>query len=267
MFPDVQTRLPEIKMHLTRVGVSNVKKLLKIPTKGKPIILLANFKCFVDLPPSQKGTHMSRNLEAINELIEEIVKKPVYRLESLCEDIAIQTLAKHDYASTCEVEMESDLMAPQRTPLNRKEQNFFRLIARAKAYRKKIEKEIGAEIKGMLSYSKDIHLCTQRAKASLLVQVPDAHSVNIKDIVNILESSLSARAYCNLSEEEEKIVLKKAFSSPKFADGVVDQILKSAAEKLDLPHDMKISARCVVEDVLFTHDSYVERQATFGELR
>ncbi|NOZ77148.1 MAG: GTP cyclohydrolase I FolE2 [Euryarchaeota archaeon] len=88
MLPDVQTRKPKVRLHLTRVGVKDVRKLLKIPRGEKrPIILLANFDCYVDLPAQQKGTHMSRNLEAINEIIEEIVQKPVYELEMLCEDI------------------------------------------------------------------------------------------------------------------------------------------------------------------------------------
>ena len=43
MLPDVQTRAPDIKISLTRVGVSEVRKLLKIPRNGnRPIVLLGD---------------------------------------------------------------------------------------------------------------------------------------------------------------------------------------------------------------------------------
>ena len=59
MFCDVQATEPEIKVSLTRVGVINLKKLVKIYRKNRrPIILLPTFEVFVDLPSSQKGIHM-----------------------------------------------------------------------------------------------------------------------------------------------------------------------------------------------------------------
>jgi GTP cyclohydrolase-4 len=50
-FPDTQDNIPNIPVHLTRVGVTGVKKLLKIEREGKrPIVLLPTFDAFVDLP-------------------------------------------------------------------------------------------------------------------------------------------------------------------------------------------------------------------------
>ena len=61
-FPDTQDNIPTIPVHLTRVGVKGVKKLLKIEREGKrPIVLLPTFNAFVDLPSTQRGIHMSRN--------------------------------------------------------------------------------------------------------------------------------------------------------------------------------------------------------------
>jgi GTP cyclohydrolase-4 len=274
MLPDVQTRLPEIKIPLSRVGVTKVRKLLEIPREGdKPVILLADFKCYVDLPSFQKGTHMSRNLEAINELLEEIVKKPVYELEGLCEDIVLEVLKRHDYASRCEVEMESDLMMIRKSPSNRKEQEFVKIIATAKAYRNEtitVEKEVGAEIRGVLLHPHKngaTPACGQRARASLIVQTPEAWRVKIEDIVEILEESMSSKVYSFLTEEEEREVISAACASPKTVNQVVDDILLKAAERFDLPDDMRVSARCVAEETLLTHVSYAERSTTFRKIR
>lgn len=268
MLPDVQTRAPDIKISLTRVGVNGVRKLLKIPRNGeRPIVLLADFSCFVDLPPSQKGTHMSRNLEAINEIIGEIVGKPVYELESLCEDMVKEILKRHDYASRCEVEMESKLMMMRKAPSGKREQEFVKLIARGIAHKNKkpnIELEIGAEVRGLLLHP---HAkggpspgCGQRAGASLIVQVPSGRMVKIEDIVDILESVMSSRAYGFLTEDEEKMVLDGACISPKSASGVVDDILKEAESRFAHLTGMKATAKCTAKESLFTYDSYAEGQ-------
>ena len=266
MLPDVQTRAPDIQISLTRVGVSEVRKLLKIPREGtRPIVLLGDFSCFVDLPPSQKGTHMSRNLEAINEIIEEIVEKPVYELEGLCEDMVKEVLKRHSYASRCEVEMESKLMMMRDTPSGKKEQEFVKLIARSTAYRNKkpgTRREIGASVRGLLLHP---HAsggpspgCGQRAESSLVIQIPEGGQVKIEDIVNVLESAMSSKAYSFLTEGEEKLALEAACTTPKSASDVVDDILKEAENKFAKLSGMKATAKCTAKDSLFTFESYAE---------
>ena len=71
--PDTQDDMPNIPIKLTRVGVTGVKKLLQLERPNKrPIILLPTFDAFVDLPNNQKGVHMSRNPEAISEVLETV---------------------------------------------------------------------------------------------------------------------------------------------------------------------------------------------------
>lgn len=274
MLPDVQKWLPDIRLSLTRVGVSNVRKLLRIPLPGKkPIILLATFDCFVDLPPSQKGTHMSRNLEAINEILEEVIRKPAYELEGICGDIAEEVLRRHDYATRCEVSMESKRMVHEETPSGTPSQNFVKILAKARALKGKgTEKEVGAEVRGIIihphSREKKIGAgSSQRAYASLLISVPEGRFIDIDDIVEILEGALSAKAYGYLSESEEVKVMSSALQKSKFADDVVKDILREAIRRFQLPGYALLEARCIAEESLFTHNSMAERKATYGDLR
>ncbi len=273
MIPDVQTRLPEIKLPLTRVGVNNVRKLIRIPREGKrPIILLVNLNCFVDLPSSQKGTHMSRNLEAINEILEDITKKPVYELEGLCEDIVREITKRHEYATRCEVGMESRLMMMRKTPAGQKIQDFVKLLAKARAYRGAepgMEKEVGVEIKGVIVHpSSGSEACsTQRASATLIIEVPEGYFIKVEDLVAILEESMSTKAYGFLIESEEMQIITKAHRRRKSVEDVVEDILRGVANKFNLPDETKITARCVAEESLFTYDSLAENVETFGKLR
>jgi len=66
---DVQTEIPKNHFKLTRVGVTGVKKPIIIKREEKEIYLSAVLDVFVDLPATQKGSHMSRNVEVINGII------------------------------------------------------------------------------------------------------------------------------------------------------------------------------------------------------
>lgn len=275
MIPDVQTRLPEVKLPLTRVGVNNVRKLIRVPREGKEaLVLQVNLNCYVDLPSSQKGTHMSRNLEAINEILEEIVKKPVYELEKLCEDIAKAVIERHEYASNCEVTMDCHVMLPRSSPMKRRIQDFIKVIAKAAVLKGPTpkEKEIGAEIKGVIlhphsSLGKSVGP-TQRARAFLLLQVPEGYFIKVEDMVEILEASLSSKSYEYLSQKEEELVIEEALSKPRFPQGVVNKILEGVLMRFNsLPDSTKVTARCIAEEPLLTHESFAERVTTLRALK
>ena len=154
-FPDTQDNMPKIPVHLTRVGVTGVKKLLKIERGQKrPIVLIPKFDAFVDLPSDQRGIHMSRSPEAISEVVEEVVNKSSVEIESLCAEIVKTMMEKHKYAKVAEVRMISDFMFVKKSPVTEnKTQEMTKLIAKAVGYRNndefKIRKSIGAEVVGM----------------------------------------------------------------------------------------------------------------------
>lgn len=167
--PDVQASSPDIRINLTRVGVRNVKKLVEVArADGKrPVILISDFYIFVDLPRDIKGANLSRNFEAIYEVLEEAISAPIYEVEELCSEVAKRVLLLHEYASTAEVGMKSVYMLKRQTPvLNILCQEPATIFAEAKAFRSssssssssssngeksdiRIKKVIGAEIIGM----------------------------------------------------------------------------------------------------------------------
>ena len=104
-FPDTQDKQPNAPISLTRVGVTGVKKLVKIQRDNKrPIILLPTFDAYVDLPSTQKGVHMSRNPEAISEVIDEAVSDMEIHIEDICSNLVKSLLEKHEYAVRAETE-------------------------------------------------------------------------------------------------------------------------------------------------------------------
>ncbi len=136
--PDVQASSPEIPLNLTRVGVRNVKKLVELARKGgkRPIVLVSTFDIFVDLPSSMKGANLSRNFEAMYEVLESAVNTPFYEIEELCVEVAKRLLQRHKYASVAEVRMRSEFIAKRKTPVTAMEcQEPVVIFAEAKAFR------------------------------------------------------------------------------------------------------------------------------------
>ena len=97
--PDIQATRPAIPINLTRVGVTDVKKLIEIAREGKrPIVLIARFNIFVDLPPDRKGANLSRNFETIDEVLEEADSRPS-EVTSQSATVDINRLTDQVYSS------------------------------------------------------------------------------------------------------------------------------------------------------------------------
>src|SRR5271167_600230 len=82
---DVQARVPGVPVGLSRVGVTGVEKVVRIREE----LFFARLDCFVDLSSDQKGAHMSRFDEVVNEAIGEVVLgESPFRAETLAQHIA-----------------------------------------------------------------------------------------------------------------------------------------------------------------------------------
>ena len=85
---DVQNRRLTNGFMLTRVGVTGVKKPVAVNRAGHLVTLTCTFDVFVDLPSEQRGSHLSRNLEVITDVVESSLNKPVSGIEALASSMS-----------------------------------------------------------------------------------------------------------------------------------------------------------------------------------
>jgi GTP cyclohydrolase-4 len=302
-FPDTQDNIPNIPVHLTRVGVTGVKKLLKIEREGKrPIVLLPTFDAFVDLPSTKRGIHMSRNPEAISAVLEEAVKGTSLEIESLCAEIVTCLLKKHKYAKRAEVSMKSDFMIMKKSPVtHRKTQEMTNIMADAIGYRDGdkvvIRKMIGAEVVGMtvcpcakestqelakqelLKFLDDettqkvmetvsFASHNQRGRGMIMIEVPEQHLIRGEDLMRIIEDSMSAPVCELLKRSDESAVVIKAHENPMFVEDCVrNMVQKIITEYSHLPDDTLVTVRQVNEESIHRHNAFAEKVATLGDLK
>ncbi|RKY93335.1 MAG: GTP cyclohydrolase I FolE2 [Candidatus Hydrothermota bacterium] len=285
--PDVQSSPASSNFKLTRVGVTGVKKqvTVKRPGMDKATYLVVKMDLFVDLPASQKGSHMSRNLELVSEIIDETLKKPISDLESFCAETAKLLLKKHEYATFSEVKAEADYFFERIYPSGKKGLEPYKLVAEARAKNTgEVKKLIGVRVIGMTAcpcareviktignYKDDMVPPThnQRNITTLMIEVPgDDKSVDANDLIEIVEQSFSSPTYSILKRGEEGKLVFDAHKNPKFVEDVVRDILSRLLKKYkNLPDDVLVVVRSESEESIHKHNAFAERVTTLGELR
>ncbi len=284
--PDVQSSPSYSNFKLTRVGVTGVKKLISIKRpKKKSVSLVVKMDIFVDLPASQKGSHMSRNLELVSEIIDTYIKKPVPDLETFCAETAKLLLKKHDYATYSEIKAEADYFLERTYPSGKKGLEPYKLVAEAKAKKNgEIKKLIGVKVIGMTTcpcarevirkigpYNKNDVPPThnQRNVTTLMIEVPsEDKNVDANDLIDITEKSFSSPTYGILKRDEEGEIVFNAHKNPKFVEDVVRDILRLILKKYkDLPNDVLVIVKSESEESIHKHNAFAERTTTLGELR
>lgn len=107
--PDLQSSSPENPYPLSRVGVAGVQKPVRIRRPGgREYTYVLTFEVGVDLPAEQKGSHLSRNVEVLAEIVDESVRDPTEGIEHLCAEICRRLLERHQYASWAECKASCD---------------------------------------------------------------------------------------------------------------------------------------------------------------
>ncbi|HPS91122.1 MAG TPA: GTP cyclohydrolase MptA [Methanothrix sp.] len=302
--PDIQACEPDYPFNLTRVGVTGVKKLVKVERGNdeRPVVLISNFEVFVDLPSDRKGANLSRNFEVIDEVLEEAINCPVYEIEELCGEIAKRLLSRHEYASRAEVKMKSEYIVRRQTPVTKATCQevvdiFAEAVARA-GPAGHVRKTVGAEVLGMtacpcaqeimreqvrqelakaglsveaaadLAQRLPVATHNQRGRGSISVEVHDRRCVSIDRIIRIIEESMSSRVFGLLKRPDEAVVVKRAHSNPKFVEDCVRTMAQKLVEAFsDLPDDAAVTLKQINEESIHQHNAFAERTAKMGELR
>jgi GTP cyclohydrolase-4 len=301
MLPDVQLLQPEVPIGLSRVGATGVKKLVQVERKGKrPIILISTFDVFVDLPSTRKGVNLSRNFEAVDEVIESLTAKPVKTVEELTVKMAETLLERHEYATKAEVRMISELIMRKRTPSTfQKTQEVVKIFSEAQRWKdggKRVM--IGVEVTGITAcpcaqelvkskaalelekagfsgeeISKVFEIIpvsthNQRGKARIKIEVRDEFVPSLDELIEIAKSAMSHDVYEILKREDELSVVEMAHRNPRFVEDSVRIMAKNTVERFkNAPDDVLVAFRQENEESIHQHNVVAERVSTMGELR
>ncbi len=294
---DVQARAPAIRVGLSRVGVTGVEKVVRIRDE----LYFARLECFVDLSSDQKGAHMSRFEEVVNEAIGEVVLgEAPFRAETLAKDIAELVRARQG-ALRAEVSIQARYPEHKPAPVSGvSTQEIYTLHGRAVAYEHGTRRLVGVSATGMTACPCAQELVAERARQRLLgdqfseqevdrilEHVPVAtHNqrglgtlqigfredsdleVEAPRLLAIVEQSMSSEIYELMKRSDEVAVVEKAHRRPRFVEDCVREMIAGVIVNLpELDGASFVSARQENLETIHQHNVVAERHGLLSELR
>ncbi|MCU0258880.1 MAG: GTP cyclohydrolase MptA [Solirubrobacteraceae bacterium] len=299
--PDVQNRVPQITVSLSRVGVTGVEKVIRVGPPGAEQPYHARLECFVDLGPDQKGAHMSRFEEVVNDAIGEVVVGgSAFRCEDLAQQIA-ETVRDRQGARRAEVAIEARYPEHKPAPVSGiTTQEMYTLHGIAVASERGTRRITGVAAQGMTACPCAQELVAGRARERLtgegfseqeieriLEAVPvathnqrglgtlylgsiegNAVPLDAQDLVAIVEGSMSSEIYELMKRSDEGSVVEKAHRRPRFVEDCVREMVKAVVERYaGLGEGTFVMARQENLETIHQHNVVAERFGLLGELR
>jgi GTP cyclohydrolase IV len=294
---DVQERPPGVPVGLSRVGVTGVEKVVRIRDE----LFFARLDCYVDLGGRQKGAHMSRFEEVINEAIGQVVlSESPFRAETLAQHIA-ELVRSRQGAERAEVTIAARYPEHKPAPVSGVQtQEIYTLHGRAVAFEHGTRRTVGVSATGMTAcpcaqemvaararerlaeedFSAEqidriletMPLAThnQRGLATLHIGCTEDCSTEIEatTLLEIAESSMSSEIYELMKRSDELAVVEKAHRRPRFVEDCVREMIAGVVRSFpQLDGASFVSAHQENLETIHQHNVVAERHGLLAELR
>jgi GTP cyclohydrolase I/GTP cyclohydrolase-4 len=284
---------------LSRVGVTNVEKVIRIGPPGAARLYHAKLDCFAELGPQQDGA--PRFDEVIDDVIGEVVLgDDGFKAEQLARRIAVEVRERHG-APRAEVTIAARYPQYEPAPVSGiPTQENYTLLGAAVASERGTRRLVGVAAQGMTAcpcaqrlvggrsaeqlaaagFTGDeiaailaavpVATHNQRGLGTLQLGLPDEcdTDVDAAELLAIVENSMSSEIYELMKRSDERAVVEKATRRPRFVEDCVRDAIRGVVEHFGgLGDDAFLSARQENLESVHQHSVVAERSGLFGELR
>ncbi len=301
-FANRQEEEPDVKLSINRVGVSSVKRIVRLRVGSAETVFNGEFSMVADLAPDRAGVHMSRFSELLEEATLEVLSRgdAPGRIEDVVTAIAREIVGSQK-ALRADVRLRAAFGLERWTPVSGKRgEESYALVGIAHADESGVRRVVGVEAEGMTACpcaqlmvrehsvgelieagfteaeanraldALPVATHNQRGRGSVLIGTGDERDAEIsaEDLVEIVENSMSSETYDLLKRPDEFFIVNKAHHNPKFVEDVVRGIMARALDVYaDFPDRTFLLASQVNYESIHKHDAFAEAFGTFGELR
>jgi GTP cyclohydrolase-4 len=296
---DVQARRPSTQVSLSRVGVTGVEKVIRIRSNGLEQLFYAELECFVDLGAEQKGAHMSRFEEVVNEAIDEVILGEAFKAETLASHIAERVRDRQE-GLRAEVTIAARYPEIKPAPVSGAQtQEIYTLFGSAVASPRGTRRLVGVQAQGMtacpcaqemvMEHSQErlreagfddeeiervfeavpVATHNQRGIGTLHIGCPEGctEALEAQTLLEIVESAMSSEIYELMKRNDELEVVEKAHRRPRFVEDCVREMIRMATEQFgDLAEGAFVSARQENLETIHKHNVVAERHGLLSEL-
>jgi GTP cyclohydrolase IV len=281
----------------SRVGVTNVEKVVPIGPRGAERLYYAKLDCFVELGPDQRGARFE---EVINDVIGRVVGERGFKTEQLARHVAEQ-VREGLGALRAEVTIAARYPEYKPAPVSGiATQEIYTLLGSAMASERGTRRLVGVAAQGMLASPGAQQQLAERSRERLaaagftaaeLDRVFDAvpvatdaqrglgtlhlglpedcdTDVDAVELLDIVERSMSSEIYELMKRSDERAVVEKALGRPRFVEDCVREAIDGALARFSgLGDDAFLFARQESFETIHQHSVVAEHSGLLGELK
>lgn len=249
---DVQSQFDERNISLNEVGIKDLVYPVEIKdAEGNWMTATADISCSVGLGPNQKGTHMSRFVEVLQES---------NRLDLKHIHEWLQKMRNHLDAETSFLNIRLKYFVHKKSPVTGNP-SLLSVDAEVRAAlldddRLEMETTVCTPVTTLCPCSKEISdYSAHNQRALVTITANTRKFIPFETFVKISEDSASSPLYTLLKRPDEKYVTEYAYDHPRF----VEDVCREAKQRMDtLPDIRKYDIQVESMESIHNHQAFAK---------
>jgi len=219
---DIQNQRDYRNIPIDKVGIKNLQYPIKVLDRKNGFQhTVASINMYVDLPHRYKGTHMSRFVEMLHQLREEVSLNKI--------SVVLGQMKEHLNAASAEIEVRFPYFMEKKAPVSHALgllDYTCSFVGKSDADDKiDLVSEVIVPISSVCPCSKEISdggAHNQRGEVRLSTRFKKF--IWLEDMIEVVESAASCEVYSVLKRVDEKSVTERGFANPKFVEDIVRDV-------------------------------------------
>jgi len=229
---DIQSQPDGRNIPINRVGIKNLKHPIRVLDKANKIQdTVATISMYVDLPHTDKGTHMSRFVELLSTFHTNISYKEFSRI--------LSQMKHHLNAQTSHIEIDFPFFIAKKAPVTASVGMMdyrCKIVAKSSASNKvDLILEVFVPISSVCPCSKEISVYgAHNQRGEVHLRTRSNSLVWLEDMIHLVEKCASCEIYSVLKRKDEKYVTEHAYNNAKFVEDIARDIVLELKQRTDI---------------------------------
>ncbi len=255
VMPDVQGTVDHRNLPINQVGVRGVRYPVLIKREdGTTSASVGEFSLSVGLPADQKGTHMSRFIE----LLEQMNQQGTALSISVMHDLLVQMLDRLA-ASAGRIQVELPFFMLKTAPVSGvKSMMDYKLCLAAERSTEgdQVVLQVKVPVKSLCPCSKEIAdygAHNQRSEVTVGLGLLADAVLPPEAVIRLVEAQASCELWGLLKRPDEKYVTERAYDNPKFVEDLVRDVAQAVKA---LPGVQRFTAEAENFESIHNHSAW-----------
>ncbi len=219
---DVQNQRDTRNIPIDKVGIKSLRYPVTVRDRRDGYqATVATVNMYVDLPHEYKGTHMSRFVEMLHMLKQEVSLKKF--------SVLLDEMKKHLNAASAHIEMVFPYFIEKKAPISGVPglMDYTCRIAGTSNSNNEVDlvSEVNVPITSVCPCSKEIsEQGAHNQRGEVKLQTRFKRFIWLEDMIELVESCASCDVFSILKRVDEKQVTEKGYANPKFVEDIVRDV-------------------------------------------